>query len=194
MKNTLKSKFILVLGGARSGKINFAERFAANISENVANIVTAPITEEEMVRRNHIYKVKRPGHWVTYEETRNIVQLMDKLKDEPQVILLDCLTSWLSNLLINSTTSSTGISWPDKENYILKEVEKLGRLTENSLATIIVVANEVSWGLVPDNRLGKAFRDVAGAANQILAQYADEVYLIVAGIPIEIKSLAIRQV
>lgn len=194
VKNTEKGKFILVLGGACSGKSSFAERLATSISENVTYIATANVSNSQVHRRAQLNQLNRPSHWTTYEESSNIVRLVEELKDESQVVLVDCLTLWLSNLLINSSIPAVGISWPDKENFILKAVESLGRLTENSATTIIVVADEVSLGLVPDNRLGKSFRDVAGLANQILTQYADEVYLTVAGLPIEIKSLARRDI
>lgn len=189
-----KGKLILVLGGARSGKSSFAEKIATNISDDVIYLATAAALDSEMVRRVKIHKEKRPQHWVTIEETVNLVEVLQKMQDKTDVILIDCLTIWLSNMLINAGIPSAGISWAEKESFILGEAKKLAIAASNAKTTVIVVSNEVSLGLVPDNRLGRAFRDVAGLANQVMAQYADKVYVTIAGIPLEIKGLALNNI
>lgn len=184
-------KLILVLGGARSGKSNFAEKIAGNISEHVTYVATAAVLDSEMARRVQMHKSVRPEHWTTIEETVELVSVVNNIKTKSSVILIDCLTLWLSNLLFNSFPAA-GIAWPEKESYILDKVKKLATATKDASGTVIIVSNEVSLGLVPDNRLGRCFRDVNGLANQIIAQHADKVYLLVAGIPLELKSLSIN--
>ncbi|MBO8137465.1 MAG: bifunctional adenosylcobinamide kinase/adenosylcobinamide-phosphate guanylyltransferase [Desulfotomaculum sp.] len=185
-----RGNLTLVIGGASSGKSSFAEKLAGSISDNVTYVATAAVLDDEMARKVALHRLSRPQHWKTIEETTNLIDVINKHSQEDEVILIDCLTLWLSNLLLNASNSSPGISWPEKESHILNEVKKLAEIAANSSAEVIIVANEVSLGLVPNNKLGRAFRDVAGRANQVVAQYADEVYLVVAGIPIEIKSLA----
>ncbi|MBM7854486.1 adenosylcobinamide kinase/adenosylcobinamide-phosphate guanylyltransferase [Desulfohalotomaculum tongense] len=187
-----KGKLILVLGGAKSGKSRFAEKLAVNISSDVTYVATAAVLDDEMARKVALHRASRPQHWQTIEETTNLVDVIKEHGSRTDVILIDCLTLWLSNLLLDANNTASGISWADKESFILSEVKKLASATVETRAAIIVVANEVSLGLIPDNRLGRAFREVAGLANQVIADYADEVYLIVAGIPMEIKSLAFQ--
>jgi adenosylcobinamide kinase/adenosylcobinamide-phosphate guanylyltransferase len=184
-------KLILVLGGARSGKSSFAEKIAADISDDVTYVATAAVLDSEMARRVEMHKNNRPEHWTTKEETVELVSLVNNIKSTSTVILIDCLTIWLSNLLLNSIPAA-GIAWPEKESYILDKVKKLAIVTKDTNGTVIIVSNEVSLGLVPDNRIGRSFRDVAGLANQIIAKHADKVYLLVAGIPLELKSLSMN--
>ncbi|WP_003541331.1 bifunctional adenosylcobinamide kinase/adenosylcobinamide-phosphate guanylyltransferase [Desulfotomaculum nigrificans] len=185
-----KGKLVLVLGGARSGKSQFAEKLAEKLGEHIVYLASASVADEEMARRVKIHQERRPSNWQTKEETLKIVNAVAELNGNCEVILFDCLTLWLSNLLLNGLLPKSGTSWPEKENYILKEVERLAEYCTTMDTHVIIVSNEVSLGIVPDNRLGRSFRDVAGRANQIIAQHADEVYLVAAGIPIEIKSKA----
>ncbi len=185
-----KGKLILVLGGARSGKSNFAEKLASGISEDVTYVATAAVLDDEMFRRVALQRFVCPSHWNTVEETTHLLSVIKEWGAKTDVVLIDCLSLWLSNLLLDSNRTAAGVSWAEKESYIINEVEKLAKETINTKAAVIVVSNEVSLGSIPDNRLGRAYRDVMGIANQIMAKYADEVYLTVAGIPIEIKSLA----
>lgn len=183
-------KLILVLGGARSGKSSFAEKVASDISNNVTYVATAAVLDSEMARRIQNHKNNRPKHWHTIEETIELISVIEKIKNNETVILIDCLTLWLSNMLLNSIPAS-GIAWPEKESYILKKVKQLTIASKHTSGTVIIVSNEVSLGLVPDNRLGRSFRDVTGLANQIIAKHADKVYLLAAGIPLELKSLSV---
>lgn len=185
-------KLVLFLGGARSGKSECAENFASKLSDQVIYIATAAELDLEMVRRIKRHRERRPATWQTVEETTNLIEVIEEYGAKSEVILLDCLTLWISNLLIDESRSSKGISWPEKESYILAKVEQLAQLAKQVAAHVIVVANEVSLGVIPDNRLGRSFRDVAGYANQLIARQADEVYLTIAGLPIELKELSNR--
>lgn len=189
MDNLQPPKLILVLGGARSGKSSFAEKIAANISDNVTYVATAAVLDSEMARRVKLHQANRPKHWTTIEETIELEKLINSIDANGKVILIDCLTLWLSNLLLHSIPAA-GIAWSEKESFILDKVKQLALASKATGGTVIIVSNEVGLGLVPDNRLGRSYRDVTGLANQIIAQYADKVYFVVAGIPLELKSLS----
>lgn len=185
-----KGKFTLVLGGTRSGKSSFAEKLAQNLSERVLYLATATVYDEEMVMRVKQHRQRRPACWVTVEESKELAGALEKYAREYDVILIDCLTLWLTNLLLEDGAPDN-VVWQEKEAIILRQVEKVARICQGAASNVIIVSNEVSLGIVPDTSLGRQFRDLAGAANQIMAQYANEVYLVVAGLPIELKALAL---
>ena len=185
-----KGRLILVLGGSRSGKSQFAEQLAQRLGERLAYLATAPILDEEMSRRVAKHRQRRPERWQTIEEPLQVVEVLESLSKEVDVILLDCLTLWLSNLLLHDNLPEGKNSQSAKEDFILSRVERLGRVMVGSGAHLVVVSNEVGLGLVPDNPLGRLFRDIAGQANQIIARQADEVDWVAAGLPLEIKSRA----
>ncbi|RJQ27908.1 MAG: bifunctional adenosylcobinamide kinase/adenosylcobinamide-phosphate guanylyltransferase [Peptococcaceae bacterium] len=183
----IKGKFILVLGGARSGKSRLAEEMAARLGGKVVYIATAAVLDGEMAGRVQKHRLRRPEQWETVEETRAVTGLISRRAEAGMVFLLDCITIWLTNLLIEQNSLKSSISGMEKEAVILKEVERLALLAGETPAHVIAVSNEVGLGLVPEYPLGREFRDLAGRANQILARYADEVYLAVAGLPLRIK-------
>lgn len=183
------AKLIIVLGGARSGKSSFAEKIASTLSEKVMYIATAIAADDEMIRRVALHKKNRPNHWNTVEEPLEIMKVIEKWDGKVDVILIDCLTLWISNVMHACCNENESLSWSEKEIIILDEVKKIADLILKAKSTYIIVSNELGLGIVPDNQLARVFRDVAGYANQILAQHAEEVYLTVAGIPVEIKSI-----
>ncbi len=183
-------KLVLVLGGSRSGKSQFAESLAHQRGNKVLYLATAAVYDEEMARRVQVHRERRPAIWDTREETLHVIEAVEESANRYDVLLLDCLTLWLTNLLLNDVVPGSGTPWPDKEKYMLNLVGQLAITCQGRPSNVIVVSNEVGLGLVPDNPLGRAFRDVAGAANQLMAQYADEVYFVAAGLPIELKSRA----
>ncbi|MDR3540190.1 MAG: bifunctional adenosylcobinamide kinase/adenosylcobinamide-phosphate guanylyltransferase [Desulfosporosinus sp.] len=196
------SPFTLVTGGARSGKSHFAELLAAQPKRPVIYIATAQIWDEEMALRVKRHQQQRPSTWRLIEEPRNIRDILTELKDEDAVILLDCVTLWLTNLLLaghaeavqRATSEEFPLSLP-KDNHlynhvepqILATVQEVAQLAHIIKPPVIFVTNEVGQGIVPENPLSRAYRDLAGRSNQILAQSADQVYLVVAGFPMEIK-------
>ncbi|HWQ42338.1 MAG TPA: bifunctional adenosylcobinamide kinase/adenosylcobinamide-phosphate guanylyltransferase [Desulfosporosinus sp.] len=190
------SQFTLVTGGARSGKSHFAELLAAEPKRPVIYIATAQIWDNEMALRVKKHQQQRPSTWRLIEEPRNILDILIQLKDEDAVILLDCVTLWLTNLLLagqaeESHRTEQGTHDPtlsdQVEPKIVAIVREVAQLAREIKPPVIFVTNEVGQGIVPDNPLGRAYRDLAGRGNQILAQSADNVYLVVAGLPIEIK-------
>lgn len=199
------SKFTLVTGGARSGKSSFAELLAASERRPVTYIATAQIWDEEMAHRVKKHQNQRPATWQLIEEPLNIRDVFWQLKDYQGVILLDCVTLWLTNLLLaqqtNLTTSSSlegkktapdfskqDKMFPEIEKYVLSTVQEVGDLAQEITPQVLFVTNEVGQGIVPENTLARAYRDLAGRSNQILARRADHVYLVVAGYPMELKN------
>ncbi len=172
-------KLILVLGGARSGKSSFAVARAKKLSpgqRGVVYVATASGLDEEMKRRIEKHRKKRPSSWKTIEERKDISKILAKL-GKASVVIIDCLTILISNLLLSG----------EKEAVTLRKIKEFfGSLRKRNL-TALIVSNEVGMGVVPENRLGRNFRDIAGQSNQIVAKMADEVYLLEAGIPIKLK-------
>jgi len=187
VENLLKGRFILILGGARSGKSRLAEEMAARLGDKVIYIATAAVMDEEMAERVQKHRLRRPEQWETVEETKAITELINRRAEAGITFLVDCITIWLTNLLLNQNFPEPVVSGIGKEAVILGEVERLAMLARETPAHVIAVSNEVGLGLVPEYPLGRAFRDLAGQANQILAHYADAVYFTVAGLPLQIK-------
>jgi len=179
-----RGKLIFITGGARSGKSNFAEKMAAKISKEVAYIATGQPLDDEMKIRIKKHKDRRPINWKTYEEPIEVRELVSRLDLEKEVILIDCLTLLTSNLLLRKEDKVEDSRWQEE---ILLEIKKLAEISYKVPAQVIIVSNEVGMGLVPDNPLGRAYRDILGRANSIIADKADEVFMIVSGIPLKIK-------
>jgi adenosylcobinamide kinase / adenosylcobinamide-phosphate guanylyltransferase len=166
---------VLVLGGARSGKSAFAERLAAESGEPVLYVATATPSDEEMAERIRLHRARRPAGWRTLEApTRVAVAVAAELRDA-RTVLVDDLTLLLSNLMLQEAESS--------EERATREVEALLQLP----AHVIVVSNEVGMGLVPPYPLGRRFRDALGRLNQCAAALVNDVYLMVAGLPLRLK-------
>ena len=185
-------KLTLVIGGARSGKSRYARDLAAALSEGqggrVAFIATARVGDEEMKDEIERHRKMRSAAWRTFEEPLDVPPLLSRIGNEWPVVLLDCLTLLISNLLLDGTGLADGLSYGEE---ILQEVRSLISMAKEVRAQVIVVSNEVGMGIVPPTRLGRAFRDLAGRANQLLAQEADEVVGLWAGIPLALKGKGI---
>ena len=195
--------FILVTGGARSGKSRFAELLVTCSGLPVTYIATAQIWDQEMAERVEIHRQRRPAEWNVIEEPCDIKKILLSLKDEPGFILLDCVTVWLSNLLLAAPDSETTQQEPNQgapagscasdcpktaaEDKILTQVCQVAQTATEIRPRIVFVTNEVGQGIVPDNPLARKYRDLAGRTNQILAEAADSVYMVIAGYPLEIK-------
>ncbi|MCL5058675.1 MAG: bifunctional adenosylcobinamide kinase/adenosylcobinamide-phosphate guanylyltransferase [Actinobacteria bacterium] len=185
-------KIVLVTGGTRSGKSEFAEDLALRMGGPVTYLATLAPGDEEMQRRVDLHRERRPARWTTIEEAVEIPGRLDEAGRAPGVLLVDCLTGWLSNLLLSDTLPHPGADRNQKEEYIDRMVEELAGAAGRSAASVIIVADEVGLGLVPPYPLGRLFRDIAGKAGRRLALTADEVYLVVAGLAVEIKKLAVN--
>jgi len=169
-------KIIFITGGARSGKSTYAASLAGK-HKSVAFVATCQALDKEMARRIKLHQQDRPGNWETFEEPKEVAGLINDLDNRFDCILIDCLTLLVSNLLLAK----------HKEEAILKEIEKTLKNLRKKKAQAVIVSNEVGLGLVPANKLGRDFRDIAGKVNQLAAKQADEVFFTVSGIPWNIK-------
>ncbi len=169
-------KIILILGGARSGKSTYALSLAKK-QKQVAFIATCQGLDKEMEQRIKLHKEARPKHWQTFEEPKELGILLDKIGNTFDCIIIDCLTLLVSNLILNGY----------KEKDILNKFAAILAQLEKKKAKVIVVSNEVGLGIVPVSKLGRNFRDIAGKINQIVANKANQVLLMVAGVPLDIK-------
>jgi len=189
--NLMKSRITLITGGARSGKSNYAEKLAKECSQSVAYIATAIPFDSGMRDRIKKHKASRPKEWTTIEQYEDIYKIVPKLAESHHVVLLDCVTIMVTNLMFKDTK----VDWDDMDYDRIDEMEAeihlqferfLKSIREEKL-WLICVTNEVGMGIVPDNKLSIIFRDIAGRVNQYLAKEADEVFLTVSSIPVKIK-------
>jgi adenosyl cobinamide kinase/adenosyl cobinamide phosphate guanylyltransferase len=166
--------FILVTGGARSGKSRFALERAAALGPPRVFLATAEAGDEEMAARIARHRAERPKGWRTLEEPRRLAPALRRCTSG--VVLVDCLTLWLANRMGDEPGFDAG-----------PPVEELARALRARRAAVVAVTNEVGSGIVPETPLARAFRDAAGFMNQRAAEAADEAYLLVAGRALRIK-------
>ena len=166
---------MLVLGGARSGKTTFAERLAMRIGQKPVYLATAEALDREMRERVETHRRARAGRFATIEEPINLTDALIESSKEFDVVLVDCLTLWITNLLGHGAD-------------VAGQVEELAvALQQIKRARVIMVSNEVGLGIVPDNPLARTFRDLAGAAHQRLGEICSDVYFVAAGLPLTLK-------
>jgi adenosylcobinamide kinase/adenosylcobinamide-phosphate guanylyltransferase len=170
-------KSILITGGARSGKSRFAQKLAAESGGKVLFVATAEAKDEAMRLRIEAHRKSRPKNWKTLEVPLEISEIIGQRVGEAEIVVIDCITMLVSNILLQGRG----------EEGALKEIEALIKQMAGREATFILVTNEVGLGIVPDNELGRRYRDCLGKVNQLLARHADEVYLMVAGIPVRLS-------
>jgi len=167
----------LVIGGCRSGKSSHALHLAEQIPGQKIFIATCMPQDKEMEQRVLHHQQQRSNAWETLEVPVFIPEAIHKNGREGQVILVDCLTLWINNLILDDDTP---------EN-IDTHIQKLTQSIETCECPVILVSNEVGTGIVPENKLARLFRDIAGFANQKVAACVDRVIWMAAGIPVEIK-------
>jgi adenosylcobinamide kinase/adenosylcobinamide-phosphate guanylyltransferase len=173
----------LVLGGARSGKSRHAQSLASAAGGPVSFVATAVSEDPEMAQRIARHRADRPSHWTTIEAP---LHLAAAVRAAEGLVLVDCATIWLSNLLFEHRALDRGA----RETTILTEVETVAAVLREKES--IVVSNEVGEGIVPESPVAREFRDLQGQANQILARAASRVVLVVAGIPLDLKNATRR--
>jgi len=164
----------LVLGGARSGKSRFAETLVLETGKRPVYIATAEAQDDEMRQRIRQHRARRDVRWKTLESPLELIRGIKNESGDNRAILVDCLTLWLTNLMIYERNVS---SQCDGLVYLLKETR----------SDIVLVANEVGLGIVPEHRLARQFRDYAGQLNQAIAAIAHRVYFVAAGLPLTLK-------
>ncbi|MFA5536962.1 MAG: bifunctional adenosylcobinamide kinase/adenosylcobinamide-phosphate guanylyltransferase [Bacillota bacterium] len=179
-------ELILILGGSRSGKSEFAEQLAGVDGDQVCYLATGVVTDLEMKKRVEQHQKRRSPHWGTIEEPLNPLKALETLKGFCGILLMDSLSGWLANLLYQYPWGT--FPWGDQEEAkALAEVESLLKSLGQATYSSLIVGDEVGMGLVPPSPEGRAFRDLNGKANQLVAAAADQVYFIIAGQPLKIK-------
>jgi adenosylcobinamide kinase/adenosylcobinamide-phosphate guanylyltransferase len=165
---------LLVLGGARSGKSRYAESLGKGQKFYLA---TAEASDEEMVQRIANHRQQRGQGWETFEVPLDLVTALQTIDGKGRFILIDCLTIWLSNLMIVKFD-------------VVRETEMLCEALKKMRAQVVLVSNEVGLGIVPANAVARSFRDAQGFLNQRVAETADEVVFMAAGLPLTLKKTA----
>lgn len=173
-----KSKIIFIIGGARSGKSQYALTLATSWGGRKAYLATAQPLDQEMLQRIEKHRQMRGEDWTAIEEPLAIRQVLKEISGLYDVVLLDCITLWISNLLTNHE---------EKQSVIINEIENLAQSAGKFKGRLIIVSNEVGMGIIPENELARLFRDLAGYANQKIAEVADEVIMMISGIPLKLK-------
>ena len=179
-----KGKITLILGGARSGKSSHAQYLAEQTGKSVTFLATAQALDDEMSTRIRKHRAERPADWDTLEIPFNIASHISQLKSD--VVILDCITLLLSNLLMQFVKDDRADEAPYM-SAVQKEIKELIAKMREQNQDWIIVSNEVGLGLVPPYQMGRIYRDAIGWANQQLAREADKVTLMVAGIPMVVK-------
>ena len=174
----MNPRLIFVTGGARSGKSQFAQDLAHSLKGRKVFIATAEALDDEMRQRIASHRRARPSGWDTVEEPRHLGQAVQECTGAYDILLIDCLTLWISNLLTNNSLDEAEIGL---------EVKNLINSCKTESSTVIIVSNEIGMGIVPVDSLTRLYRDIVGRANQEIAKKADEVFLVVSGISMQIK-------
>ncbi|WP_332302277.1 bifunctional adenosylcobinamide kinase/adenosylcobinamide-phosphate guanylyltransferase [Rhizobium sp. GR12] len=169
-----KNRSVFILGGARSGKSRFAEELAGNAGGRLHYLATGRAWDDEMRDRIDHHQARRGEEWTTHEAPVDVVAVLDRLDDPENVILIDCLTLWLTNLMMENADMETAFA-------------ALEAAIVSTKAKLILVSNEVGLGIVPENRMAREFRDHAGRLHQRVAALAGEVYFVAAGLSLKMK-------
>jgi adenosylcobinamide kinase/adenosylcobinamide-phosphate guanylyltransferase len=193
------AEIILVTGGSRSGKSTFAQQLAESLSETRIYLATCPVIDGEMADRIEKHRRDRQDRrWQTIEEEIDLAGALGQgvregqrkgegeKQQEEGVILVDCLTLWINNLLYQAERRGASLS----EEDIVAASQEVLQAARSCEGTVIFVSNEVGLGIVPDHFSGRLFRDLAGRCNQVFAREADAVVFMVSGIPMWIKGSA----
>ena len=180
----------LVTGGARSGKSSFGESILGNMKGKILYIATAQAFDDEMKDRIKKHQQDRPSNWTTLEGYKDLADKIQPYKGKVSGVFLDCITIMVTNLMLDEDVNWDNIS-PEEANEIekkiMREIKQLIKATKELEVPVVFVTNEIGMGIVPENKMSRIFRDIAGRMNQYLGREVDKVYLVVCGVPIKIK-------
>jgi len=172
------AKMIYITGGSRSGKSSYAQQMAERHAGSLLYIAPARVDDDEMAARIELHQQARGERWQLLEEQ---LWLTDRLPDVASgyaALLLDCVTLWITNLFFH---------FEEKQGPVLAEVDRFIEMAWQLEEPLYLVSNELGSGIVPENRMARRFRDLAGIVNQRLAAAADEAWLVVSGLPVKLK-------
>jgi len=181
----MKSELVMITGGVRSGKSALAQSLAEEANASVLFVATAQALDEEMAKRIRQHQRSRPESWATLEEPLNVAEVLRRYPAGYGLVVVDCLTLWATNLLLKNESAD--------DKSVLGPVEELLRWQKKIGVNMIVVTNEVGMGVIPANAISRRFSDLLGKANQLLADAADKVYLMVSGLPVQLKPTRIKK-
>ena len=185
----MKSQIILCSGGARSGKSEFAERLALATAGRKAYVATGQAFDEEMIDRIKKHQERRGEIWNNFEVSLHLAKEWQNISQTADVILIDCLTMFTTNHMMAHGSIQGQQDANQLEATVLTELETLlASIKSCEGKTVIFVTNEIGLGIVPDNKLARYFRDIAGRVNRTVATAADKLYLTISGVTIELKS------
>jgi len=170
-------KLIYVSGGARSGKSGYAQRLVEASPGELLYVATAAAGDDEMATRIALHQQQRGARWATLEEPCEVLDKLPAAAQGKGGVLFDCVTLWLSNLMLRG----------DDDRKILEAVARLPGIVRDFSGSVVLVSNELGSGIVPENQLARRFRDLAGSANQQLAAAADQAWVVISGIPLQLK-------
>lgn len=185
----MKSQIILCSGGARSGKSEFAERLALATAGRKAYVATGQAFDEEMIDRIKKHQERRGEIWNNFEVPLHLAKEWQNISQTADVILIDCLTMFTTNHMMDHGSIQGQQDANQLEATVLAELETLLAAIKSCEGKIVIfVTNEIGLGIVPDNKLARYFRDIAGRVNRTVATAADKLYLTISGVTIELKS------
>lgn len=182
-------KLVFVTGGARSGKSQFAEQLVTGMRQPVIYLATMVPGDEELQERVAAHRRRRPSEWKTVEEALDVAAAIRRIDQHP-VILLDCLSLWVSNALlaaIPDTDAASPATWVKAADLCAERAQDVLAQQRARSGAMVVVSNEVGMGIVPIGALARAYRDALGFVNQLFAGNADDAYLMVSGLPLRLK-------
>lgn len=186
----MAGRIVLVVGGARSGKSNFAEKYVMHYGAYCGYIATAEILDMEMAERVKLHQSRRSEkRWKNYEAPYDAAQVMSKAGESVDAILFDCITLYLSNLLYGKQAPQ---DFKEKVTYVNKKIDELLTSAKATGRVVVFVANDVGTGIVPDNQMAREYRDIAGWVTQRIGEAAEEVYYVLAGQAVDIKKQAFK--
>lgn len=185
----MSGKIVMVTGGSRSGKSEFAERYVLHNAEKCAYIATAEILDDEMAERVALHqRRRRNGRWLNYEAPYDADKVMASLPEEADAVLFDCLTIYMCNLFYGKNAPEG--EFLERCAVVLQQIDALIEAARKSGKIVVFVTNEVGCGIVPGEKMSREYRDLAGWVNQSVGAAADELYLCVCGQAIDMKKLA----
>lgn len=187
---TVENELVLVLGGARSGKSEFAEKYVLHAGNLCGYIATAEILDEEMEERVKLHQARREKRWLTFEAPYEAEKIFPAAGERTDAILFDDITIYLSNMLYGKNVLQG--STAEKAAVVRKRIQALLDAARACGRTVVFVSNEVGSGIVPDNAMAREYRDISGWVNQQIGEAADHVFYVVAGQAVDIKRLAFR--
>lgn len=184
----MKEKLVLVIGGSRSGKSEFAEKYILHSAVKCAYIATAEILDNEMENRVKRHQARRPdSRWITFEAPYDAEKAIFEAGAKTDAILFDCITVYISNLLYGKNDIGT---FDEKAIYVKNKIDDLINAARKINKPVVFVTNDVGSGIVPDNAMAREYRDISGWVNQQIGNAADNVFYVMAGQAVDIKKLA----